>query len=272
MTTAIVDPNAFSLEKRTQKKGTDSFLRRGCGTGGLSATESKRTYEDAQAAAESDAIIQKPARIPRATEDRCNPANTELRTFYERGDLPTQVDHRGVVNALMWKVDIDQLDYHHYLPIFFDGLREQEHPYNFVGFQGCQDLLNQGKTQKVLPVIPQLIIPIKSALNTRNLVVMARTIKMICRLINCGGENNEDSDLIGKALVPYYRQILPVFNIFKNHRTNIGDKIDYTQQADRCLADLITETLELMETKGGEDAFINIKYLVPTYETVLNRT
>ena len=31
------------------------------------------------------------------------------------------------------------------------------------------------------------------------------------------------------------------------------------------------ETLELLEMHGGEDAFINIKYMIPTYEScVLN--
>ena len=33
--------------------------------------------------------------------------------------------------------------------------------------------------------------------------------------------------MIGEALVPYYRQILPIFNIFKNKNDNFGDKIDY---------------------------------------------
>ena len=36
------------------------------------------------------------------------------------------------------------------------------------------------------------------------------------------------------------------------------------------LGDLIREVLELMETYGGEDAFINIKYMVPTYESCCN--
>ena len=37
------------------------------------------------------------------------------------------------------------------------------------------------------------------------------------------------------------------------------------------LGDLVQETLELLEAHGGEDAFINIKYMVPTYESfVLN--
>ena len=33
------------------------------------------------------------------------------------------------------------------------------------------------------------------------------------------------------------------------------------------LIDLVNETLTLLELNGGEDAFINIKYLVPTYES-----
>ena len=57
--------------------------------------------------------------------------------FYERGDLPIQIDHGGVANRLAWKVEIQKLDFHHYLPIFFDGLREQEYPYCFVAEQGA---------------------------------------------------------------------------------------------------------------------------------------
>lgn len=78
-------------------------------------------------------------------------------------------------------------------------------------------------------------------------------------------------DMIGEALVPYYRQILPIFNIFRNCNKNIGDKIEYDQRKRLNLGDLIVETLELLEQTGGEDAFINIKYMIPTYEScVLN--
>ena len=79
------------------------------------------------------------------------------------------------------------------------------------------------------------------------------------------------SDTIGEALVPYYRQILPIFNLFKNNNCNIGDKIQYGQRKALILGDLIQQTLELFEAHGGEDAFINIKYMVPTFEScVLN--
>lgn len=47
------------------------------------------------------------------------------------------------------------------------------------------------------------------ALNTRSTTVMCRTLKALQQLARSG-------DFIGQALVPYYRQLLPIFNIFKN--------------------------------------------------------
>lgn len=48
------------------------------------------------------------------------------------------------MNRLAWKVEIQKLDFHHYLPIFFDGLREVEPPYAFVAEQGVMDMLEAG--------------------------------------------------------------------------------------------------------------------------------
>lgn len=59
------------------------------------------------------------------------------------------------------QVEIEKLDYHHYLPLFFDGLCETVHPYEFFARQGVHDMLEHGGP-KIQPVIPQLIIPIKS--------------------------------------------------------------------------------------------------------------
>jgi hypothetical protein len=184
---------------------------------------------------------------------------TEFRRFYDRGDLPVQIAHRGTSNLISWKVDIEKLDYHHYLPIFFDGLREKEDPYRFLAVQGTYDMLDKGGS-KILPVVPQLIIPVKTALNTRDPAVIATTLKVLQSLVLAG-------EMIGEALVPYYRQILPVMNIFKNRRLNIFDSIDYGQRKRLNLGDLIDETLEIFEIHGGEDAFINIKYMIPTYES-----
>merc|ERR550537_809250 len=169
---------------------------------------------------------------------------TEFRRYYDRGDLPLQVAFDGASRKVQWKVNFDKLDYHHYLPIFFDGIRETEEPYKFLARQGTYDLLAKGGP-KILSVIPQLIIPIKMALNTKDQKVMCETLKVLQKLVVSG-------DMVGEALVPYYRQILPVLNIFKQCNTNLGDKIDYAQRKRGTIGDLIGQTLETFEKHGGE--------------------
>lgn len=188
---------------------------------------------------------------------------SEFRRFYERGDLPVSIQHvsKEKMNLITWALDIEKLDFHHYLPIFFDGIREREEPYRTLAIRGVDDMLDAGgRLGKVLPVVPQLIIPIKTALNTRNREIISTTLLALQRLVNCG-------DMIGEALVPYYRQILPVMNIFINQSHNIGDSIDYSQRKKTDVGELIKDTLHIFEMKGGEDAYINIKYMIPTYES-----
>lgn len=78
---------------------------------------------------------------------------------------------------------------------------------------------------------------------------------------------------------PFHRHPLPFdagfctvnFLLTVRFGTQVGDNIVYNQRKRMILGDLIQETLELLETHGGEDAFINIKYMIPTYEScVLN--
>lgn len=65
---------------------------------------------------------------------------------------------------IYFQVPLENLDYHYYLPLLFDGLRETQHPYVFIAVNGIEDLLSKGGSKKILPVVPQLVIPIKSEL------------------------------------------------------------------------------------------------------------
>ena len=65
-------------------------------------------------------------------------------------------------------------------------------------------------------------------------------------------------------------QLLPVCNMYALRNSNLGDGIDYAQHEGNCLGEVVAETLNLLELHGGPDAFINIKYLVPTYESAFN--
>jgi Parkin co-regulated protein len=66
-------------------------------------------------------------------------------------------------------------------------VREVEMPYTFVAEQGILDMLEAG-AHKVLPVIPQLIIPIKTALNTREKEVIVKVLKILQALVNADVE------------------------------------------------------------------------------------
>mmetsp|Transcript_25288 Transcript_25288/g.28045 ORF Transcript_25288/g.28045 Transcript_25288/m.28045 type:complete len:241 (+) Transcript_25288:27-749(+) len=186
---------------------------------------------------------------------------TIFKKYYDRRDLPLKVIYKGNNKKIEWKADIELIDFNCYLPIFFHGLKEQEEPYKYLVDKGLDDLLTFGK-DKILPVLPQLIIPIKSALSTKNHEVVCLTLIKLKKLVLAG-------EMIGESLVPYYRQILPVFNLLRHRNKNTGDKIDYGQKNGDNLGELIQETLEIFEKYGGEDAFINIKYMIPTYESCI---
>jgi hypothetical protein len=122
-----------------------------------------------------------------------------------------------------------------------------------------------------------------------------KVIKMLMLLVEVGKDDANNmgngENLIGQALVPYYRQILPVINIFVSGTggffsivvhvkpetdsvfifvflESLGDSIDYGQQKNGNLPELCMQCLEEFELTGGSDAFINIKYLVPTYQSI----
>jgi hypothetical protein len=94
------------------------------GTGGrTSSTLARRLVHEA------------PRPVCGAYKKRPIPAS-EFRRYYDRGDLPIKVDHQGSSNKILWKTSIESMDYHHYLPIFFDGLRERMDPYRFLSILG----------------------------------------------------------------------------------------------------------------------------------------
>uniref|UniRef100_K3XAP7 Uncharacterized protein n=1 Tax=Globisporangium ultimum (strain ATCC 200006 / CBS 805.95 / DAOM BR144) TaxID=431595 RepID=K3XAP7_GLOUD len=181
----------------------------------------------------------------------------------DRGDLPLWVNFAGAVRKLQWRVDLTKLDYAHYVPIFMEGLRDLDEPYQFIALNGTMDLLEKGEN-RTLACLAHLILPIKQNLMTRHPTVLCVQLKVLQKMVR-------SCPYIGEALVPYYRQLLSIFNLFITKRVNCGDAIDYAQRRQENLGDLILETLHLLETYGGPDAFVNIKYMIPTYESCMQQ-
>lgn len=78
------------------------------------------------------------------------------------------------------------------------------------------------------------------------------------------------SNQVGAALVPYFRMLLGVVNLYVTQRRNLGDDFDYSQGkgARESIGTIALETLETLERCGGPKAFAQIKYMVPTYQSV----
>jgi hypothetical protein len=127
-------------------------MMKGTGMGGTMRASPKIRAEAA--------VLRGAAASQKAKARRSNPPNTQFRKYFERGDLPFIVEHGSSGIRPAWKTEASKLDYHHYLPVFFDGLREKEEPYSTMALQGCLDLLRVGGS-KILAVVPQLILPIK---------------------------------------------------------------------------------------------------------------
>ncbi|XP_062562186.1 parkin coregulated gene protein-like [Armigeres subalbatus] len=195
------------------------------------------------------------------------PCRSLFRKFFLRGDIPIRRNYKNLTprprRFIEWVVKPELLDYQRYLPLFFDGLCESTFPYREFARNGVRDMIAVAKERQLLCCLPMLILPAKRALNTKDPDVIIATLRALQQLVQAG-------PWVGLALVPYYRQLLPILNLFRDFNVNIGDRIDF--QGGHRLGDVINETLQVLERHGGPDAYLNIKYMVPTYEScVLNK-
>ncbi|XP_055385170.1 parkin coregulated gene protein homolog [Condylostylus longicornis] len=203
---------------------------------------------------------------PKSYPKRKKPTRTTLFRFYfKRGDVPlcssillsTSKYPNGKRLPVQWFCDPNKLDYFYYLPILMDGLGESDKDLRELAFNATYDLLLRNP-KKILAIIPQLILPLKRALNTKDPPIVVGVLKIIQKMVLLDPS-------IARALVPFFRTLLPVCNLFKDDNANIGIEVD--TQRDNRLGDVIDDTLQILERSGGPDAYINIKYMVPTYES-----
>ena len=93
-----------------------------------------------------------------------------------------------------------------WLALFVAGIREKEHPYAMLAEIGSMNMLENGGKQ-ILPVIPQLIIPLKNALNTRDPEIMTRVMHVLQKLLDADeliGQVERAQDLQPTLLVILY--------------------------------------------------------------------
>ncbi|XP_046805624.1 parkin coregulated gene protein isoform X2 [Lucilia cuprina] len=156
--------------------------------------------------------------------------DTFFKIYWKRGDIPVTFSGKLLRKKntkefpLKWYCPPQNLDYCYYLPIFVDGLSDNDVEIRKLAQYGAMDLILKAP-QKVLPVLPKLILPLKRAFNTRDKKIIIGALKVL--------------------------QLMVLVDPDRDCR----------------IGDVIEDTLNILEHCGGPNAFINIKYMVPTYES-----
>ncbi|CAM9294354.1 unnamed protein product, partial [Phaeothamnion confervicola] len=181
---------------------------------------------------------------------------------YLRGEIPASVEHGGgIVNTLVWICPLQQLDYDHYLPVFFDGICCLEEPCRLLARRGALDLLEAARAEpeRILPSVREIVKGVRQACLTRDAAALVYVCEVVSALTSLG-------PAVAAALVPHYRMFLGVLNLYYLRTRNLGDAMDYQQRTGGDVGERVQALCQLLERTGGRGAFATIKNCVPTCE------
>lgn len=160
------------------------------------------------------------------------------------GSIPCRLYHgSGITVRLSWSKPSSEIDYHSLLPIVAEGIRETDHPYVSIARKAWSELLAEGGSERVLPVLPRLIAPLRAALMDPSPGVFAAACDAIVAL----------SSTVAEAMNPHLDQLLQQIHKKSN---------------DSKLAEKVNDTIATLANNGGEAAIPLIKAKVPTFAGV----
>ncbi len=181
---------------------------------------------------------------------------TPFRRCFDEQILPIRLEplENGMGMKLVWTQPIAELDLHHVLPIFFSGVIETQDPYQFAAVDGLFQLLETSTAQQLVPVVAQLVQPIKDCLNTKNTTVICNALRAIQQLAVSGS-------CVVAELAKGYHKFLPAFNILRVKRGK--------GSSGTAVANLVDETLEVLEMNGDEVQYRDLRKMIPNYESCM---
>ena len=110
-------------------------------------------------------------------------SNSPFFNAFTSGRIPCRLVHGSVRNRLAWNTSVDDLNYDPILILLAEGLRETAHHLPFISRQGFTELMsNTNARPKVLPLLPQIINPIKVAMNSNNDEVFEAALNALTQL------------------------------------------------------------------------------------------
>ena len=181
---------------------------------------------------------------------------TAFSALYSKGGIPwyfrllthhaSRLQHGSVKHKLQWQTEPSALNYNPILITFFEGLLETRHPYIFVVRQGILELLDApGAQEKIRPLIGAFVIPLRTALSTKNMDLYRTCLICLQKL----------AALVGPLLCPHLGLLLPP----------MANKV---LSSDIQVRELTYQVLGECERDCGPDALKIIRSRVPTYSSI----
>lgn len=176
--------------------------------------------------------------------------------------LAIQYMSPGVNLPFKWLKSIDSIDYEFILPILTDGLRDTYKPYRVCAMYSLWNLLeNDIYGNRVLKALPKIVFPLRQTLNVRsnNWYVIVGGLKTLQNITKCG-----KNDIVARGLIPYCQLLLTALRRYR-HSYNVTTTDGINPNVVYNIAALCNETLRMFECRGGPLAYVNIKYIIPSY-------
>ena len=113
--------------------------------------------------------------------------------------------------------------------------------------------------------LTKIILSLKKGLTTFHPLIIEKILIILQKLVTLR------DGTVGITLVSYFNHFLPVISIIQQREQDQNQKYsriidDFQKNSSFDLLRSIDETLFILERFGGPDAFLNIKYSIPTYE------
>ena len=189
---------------------------------------------------------------------------TEFSKLHKAGALPAEKDN-GLTQAIRWKTPgapETGVDVAAWLPVFIDGARETTEPLRMIAVQGAKAMMRLS-SDRVVPLVPSLVAPLRTCLNTFDPFVVAAALDLLRFLL----VTHPGSACRALMACDGYRRVLPVQNLMRKSRVKVrvGYDLKIVGGKQVVLRELIAETLLLMEKQGGDKGSAIIKSYIPTY-------
>lgn len=123
----------------------------------------------------------------------------------------------------------------------FDGLVEEKHPYGFIAYNVCKEMIKEDSSaEKLIDLLTKLVWPLRTALSNKSEQINERALEILQLL----------SEKVGSHLNPHVKNLVTPI---KKHMTI------------KKLKEKAINTLRALEDNGGQEVSKVIKAAIPTY-------